>query len=91
MRRATRPGGFEFYPFRVTQPMPKVSVPLRPADPDPLLDLTPLFSDAYDRSMVATRIDYTADPDPPLSAEDAAWADELLRAAGHCSSGRQRP
>ena len=27
-------------------------------------------------------IDYTLPPVPPLEAEDAAWADELLRAAG---------
>jgi hypothetical protein len=91
VRRAARPGGFEFYPFQVTQQLPTVSVPLRPADPDPLLDLTPLFGEAYDRSMVATRIDYTAEPDPPLRAEEGAWADELLRAAGLRPSGGQPP
>jgi hypothetical protein len=82
VRRASRPGGFEFYPFRVAQPFPDVSVPLRLPDADPDLDLTHLFSEAYDRSMVATRIDYTTEPVPPLNAGDAAWADGLLRAAG---------
>jgi hypothetical protein len=82
VRRAARPGGFEFYPFRLTEPLPPVSIPLRPADPDPLLDLGPVFSEAYDRSMIATRIEYTGEPDLPLSAGDAAWADDLLRSAG---------
>jgi hypothetical protein len=27
-------------------------------------------------------VDYTGDADPPLRAEDAAWADQLLCAAG---------
>jgi uncharacterized protein DUF4058 len=82
VRRATRPGGFEFYPFRVTQPLPEIRVPLRPGDEDPHLDLTAVFQEAYDRSMVATRIDYAARPDPPLNPQDSAWADDLLRSAG---------
>jgi hypothetical protein len=27
-------------------------------------------------------IDYTADPEPPLDSENAAWAGQLLAAAG---------
>jgi hypothetical protein len=82
VRRAARPGGFEFYPFRVTHPLPKVSVPLQPADPDPLLDLSSIFNEAYDRSMITTRIAYDGEPEVPLSAADIAWADDLLRSAG---------
>ena len=32
---------------------------------------------AYDLS-----VDYRREPEPPLNAEDAAWADELLRHKG---------
>src|SRR5439155_15648633 len=82
VRRSARPGGFEFYPFRVTQPLPDIQIPLRAGDPDASLALGVVFREAYDRSMVATRIDYTTDPEPPLSPADAPWADERLRAAG---------
>ncbi len=82
VRRAARPGGFEFYPFRVTQPLPGIRIPLRPDDKDANLDLATVFQEAYDRSMIATRIDYTAPPDPPLGPEETAWADGLLHAAG---------
>jgi len=59
VRRAARPGGFEFYPFQVTQPLPHVGIPVRAADADVALDLAAVFTEAYDRAMVATRIDYT--------------------------------
>ena len=82
VRRAARPGGFEFYPFRVSQPLPQVRIPVRAADTDVTLDLAAVFTEAYDRAMAATRIDYAAEPEPPLGPEAAAWADELLRTAG---------
>jgi Protein of unknown function (DUF4058) len=82
VRRKARPGGFEFYPFCVTEALPGIQVPLRAGDPDASLDLGRVFSEAYDRSMVATGIDYAAEPEPPLDAQAATWADELLRAAG---------
>lgn len=82
VQRAARPGGFEFYPIRVTQPLPEIGIPLRPADQDAGLDLAAAFTEAYDRSMVASQIDYRADPQPPLRPEDAAWADDVLRAVG---------
>lgn len=81
VRRAARPGGFELYPFRVTQLLPIIRVPLRPGDEDPRLDLAAVFRETYDRAMVATKIDYTTEPALPLSPEDAAWAGGLLRAA----------
>jgi hypothetical protein len=35
-------------------------------------------------------VDYTQEPDPPLSPEDAAWADELLRNCGRrAGEGKQ--
>ncbi len=82
VRRAARPGGFEFYPLGLRQPLPAARIPLRNDDADVLLDLAALFTEAYDRSMVATRIDYESEPDPPLRPAEAGWADELLRLAG---------
>jgi hypothetical protein len=36
----------------------------------------------YDRGRYAHRLDYRREPVPPLSPEDAAWADARLRQQG---------
>jgi hypothetical protein len=41
-----------------------------------------LLQEIYDRARYDLSIDYRQPPEPPLTAEDAAWADELLRAKG---------
>jgi hypothetical protein len=72
---------WQVYPIVLRKPIPVVGVPLRPTDDDVRLELQPLIQRAY----VAgghDDIDYTRPPDPPLSREDEAWADELLRKAG---------
>ena len=61
--------------------VPPVIVPLRPGDADLTLDVQSLLDRAY-LDGGHDDIDYAIDPDPPLSGEDAAWADALLRAAG---------
>jgi hypothetical protein len=33
----------------------------------------------YDRGGYSLRLDYRQEPAPPLRADDAAWADRLLR------------
>jgi hypothetical protein len=40
-----------------------------------------LLDRAYDNGRYARRIDYRKDVEPPLDAEDAAWADQLLHTA----------
>ena len=54
-------------------------MPLRKGDADAPLDLQALVDQAYRNGRYDT-LDYKADPDPPLRPDDAAWADELLRA-----------
>ena len=71
----------ELYPVSLRQRLPAISVPLRPEDPDVVLDLQPLVDQAY-VSGTYEDTDYTADPVPRLSIEDAAWADEILRPKG---------
>ena len=57
------------------------AIPLRPTDRDVPLDLQAIFEQCY-RNGGYDDIDYRSEPDPPLSAEDAAWADALLRNQG---------
>lgn len=70
------------YSIPIRQPLPAFRVPLRPADPDAILELQPLIEQAYQNGRYARTLDYRRDPDPPLAGDDAAWADQLLRAAG---------
>lgn len=69
-------------PFGVRQPIPAFALPLQPNDVEPDVDLGRLLHTLYDRSGYDLRLDYRAAADPPLADADAAWADELLRAAG---------
>jgi hypothetical protein len=72
---------FEYYAIRLRERLPAIRVPLRPGDTDAVLDLQALIQQAYANGAYDD-LDYAADPMPPLPAEDAAWADELLRKAG---------
>ena len=81
VRRAPAPERWVCYPVSLREPIPPIRVPLRPSDADVMLDLQPLIRRVY-RAGGHDDIDYTRDPGPPLPPADAAWADELLRAAG---------
>lgn len=69
-------------PFSVRQPIPAFPLPLAAGDPEPAVELGPLLHALYDRGGYDLRLSYRAEAAPPLSAEAAAWADALLRAAG---------
>jgi hypothetical protein len=75
----------------VRQPLPIVGIPLRGKDPDVPLDLGAVLNAAYDHGAYDLSVDYRREPDPPLSADDAAWADELLHERGLRRSRRGRP
>lgn len=73
------------YAFTLREPLPTLPVPLRRGEPEPLLSLAPLLAGVYDRARYDLSLDYrAAPPEPSLSAEDAAWVDQLLRAEGRC-------
>jgi len=80
-RVATRPLG-EVYAWSVRDPAPVLPIPLREGDPDVSLDLGEAIRLTYEQSRYDVELDYRGEPAPPLSQEDAAWADALLRAAG---------
>ncbi len=82
VRRAWVKGMAEFYPFPLTQPLPRIKVPLRQSDADVVLDLQPLIEQCYRRGGYDGTIDYKKDPDLAFNETEAAWADALLRQAG---------
>ncbi len=71
----------ELYPVRLSEKLPVISVPLRETDADVTLDLQAMIEQCYVEGGYDDT-DYTRDPEPPLSTEDTAWLDELLKAKG---------
>jgi hypothetical protein len=80
--RGWRPGQAEVYPIPLRDPLPTIRIPLRRTDPDAVLNLQELIDAAYQNGAYDRTVDYRRDPNPPLSDEHAAWAAELLKAAG---------
>jgi hypothetical protein len=81
VQRGATPFEVEVYPVPMQEPLPTIAIPLRPEDRDAPLDLQSLVETCYKNGRYDD-LDYSADPIPPLSQEDAKWADELLRSRG---------
>src|SRR5437763_1790427 len=81
VRRAWIENQFEFYKVPLRERLPVIKIPLRPTDQDVTRDLQALLDQAY-RLGRYDDIDYRGEPEPPLDADDAKWADELLRRQG---------
>lgn len=68
-----------FWPIGLRDRLPEIPIPLRDNDPNARLDLQQLLHRIYDTAGYAYRI-YSGPPEPPLAAEDAAWAAQFLPA-----------
>jgi hypothetical protein len=71
----------EYYPMPLRQRLPTISIPLRIADADVVLDVQRCIDQAYEMGRYALRVDYTKPPTPPLPPEDATWAREVVAAS----------
>ena len=80
-RKGLRPHG-QLYPLHLPHRLPVIPIPLKAGDPDARLELQVLIDQTYDRAGYDLEIDYTKEPEPPLDAEMAVWADEMLRSKG---------
>jgi hypothetical protein len=72
----------DLYLVSIREPLPSIAVPLRPEDEEPLVDLQSVLESVYDGGGFDALLDYYQEPVTPLSDEDAAWADQLLRQQG---------
>ncbi len=79
--RGSRRSQVELYRVPLAARLPVIAIPLRPDDRDVPLDLQAILAQSY-RNGGYDDIDYTGEPDPPLSTTEAAWADALLREQG---------
>jgi hypothetical protein len=83
LSRAGQRPTVEIWPASSRAPLPRIPVPLREPDPDVSIDLGAALARVYELGAYALRVNYRRDPPPPAPvAEDAKWADALLRAAG---------
>jgi hypothetical protein len=81
-RAATALPCYEIYRAPLRERLPIIRLPLRSTDPDVPLDLQAVIDQCYRNGGYDEDIDYSVEPNPPLSAEDTRWADTLLREAG---------
>ena len=72
----------DLYALNLQNPISCFSLPLRSEDREPAIDLRALLDNIYDVGGYDLKIDYRAEPVPPLSEKDAAWADALLHQQG---------
>jgi hypothetical protein len=82
VRRGWRPTPLEVHRLPLRERLKAIAIPLRQTDRDVALDLQPLVDQAYRNGRYELEFDYRQPPDPPLDAEDAAWADALLHSQG---------
>ena len=68
--------------LRLPDRLPAIGIPLDVGVPPVVIDLQPLMDDAYDRAKWTELFSYTEPPDPPLTPEQQAWADAILREQG---------
>jgi hypothetical protein len=75
--RSSDPLQWVVYPMPLRQPLPTIPVPCRETDDDVALSLQPLIDQSY-REGGHDDIDYRRPPEPPLDADDAARAADLI-------------
>ncbi len=75
--RATSMDDTALYRCPLREPLPNIPIPLRPSDADIVVSLQALMDKTVENSGLTAR-HYQEAPQPPLSPEDAAWAEALL-------------
>jgi Protein of unknown function (DUF4058) len=80
-RSEQRPRG-NLYAFNLQQPIPSITLPLRPTDVAPNLALQDLLTAIYAEARYDLAIDYQQEPIPALSGDDRSWCHETLTIAG---------
>jgi hypothetical protein len=82
IRMPQDPGAVYLFPIHLKDRLPSQVLPLRKGDPEIKLDLQTHIDHAYVSGRYDRRIDYSKPCEPPLDPDDAAWVEELLKAAG---------
>jgi hypothetical protein len=68
------------WPVKLRERLPEIPIPLRAPDPDAAIDLQQAIHRVYDSASYGYLV-YDRTPQPTLSAEDAAWAQQFIPAS----------
>ncbi len=69
----------QVYTWKLSDPLPRIRLPLKPPDPDVVFDLPGLFAEAYRRGRYTRVLPYSASPPVALSEANAKWVAERLQ------------
>ena len=69
-------------PIMLPQRLPVIPIPLTSDVPDAVADLQAVFERCYEDARYDLEVNYTTDCDPPLTPEQQAWAEGVLREKG---------
>lgn len=72
----------EFYAVPLRERLPRCRIPLRPPDPDAVLDLPTVFTRCYEVGGYDLLIDYRQPPPVTLRDEELVWVEQLLQEKG---------
>lgn len=79
VHKADQPRDYFVYPFQLTDPLPRIAIPLSPGVEMPVVDLQAVFTNCYDAASYERELDYARDEIvPPLAGEQIAWAKGLI-------------
>lgn len=62
--------------------LPSIGVPLRTVEPDVILHMGSVFTRLYEDGAYQLEVDYSAEANPAIALEDAAWARERISVWG---------
>jgi hypothetical protein len=82
IRMPTEPAVVGLYPIGLREPLPTIEIPLRPDDPQVLLELQTLINQAYLNGRYARRLDYHQPIYPPVDPGDEQWVREKTAPSG---------
>ncbi len=68
--------------IKLADRLPAIGIPLDPGAPPITIDLQPMIDLAYDRGRYPELLNYREPCDPPLTPDQQAWAEDVLRAKG---------
>jgi hypothetical protein len=69
------------WPMKLNDRLKTIGIPLKEGDPDAALDLQAVLNTVYDRAGYELVVDYKQPCDPPLTPEQAAWAEVMVAKA----------
>jgi hypothetical protein len=72
----------EVWFVRLIERLPRVSVPLLPADPEVVIDLQAAIDSVYEQGRYHELLDYSVEPPIPLTDEQRNWVRQHLQAQG---------